>query len=54
MTTSYLKYFRSIGLNLGGYIKAILYGLFIGFAIGLVPMLRGMFQKLVDAVRFYH
>ncbi len=44
--------FRSIGLNLGGYIKAIIYGLFIGFAIGLVPMLRGMFQKLVDAVRF--
>ena len=43
---------RSIGLNLGGYIKAIIYGIIVGFAIGLVPLLRGMFQKLVDAVRF--
>ncbi|MEZ4911361.1 MAG: ABC transporter permease subunit [Saprospiraceae bacterium] len=43
---------RSIGLNLGGYIKAIIYGIVVGFAIGLIPMFRGMFQKLVDAVRF--
>jgi len=43
---------KSIGLNLGGYIKAILYALPIGFAIGLVPMLRGAFQKIVDAIRF--
>jgi NitT/TauT family transport system permease protein len=43
---------KSIGLNLGGYIKAILYAVPIGFAIGLVPMLRGAFQKMVDAVRF--
>ena len=43
---------KSIGLNLGGYIKAILYAIPVGFAIGLVPMLRGGFQKMVDAVRF--
>ncbi len=43
---------KSIGLNLGGYIKAILYAIPIGFAIGLVPMFRGAFQKMVDAVRF--
>ena len=43
---------KSIGLNLGGYIKAIGYALPVGFAIGLIPMLRGAFQKMVDAVRF--
>lgn len=43
---------RSIGLNLGGYIKAILYAIPIGFLIGLVPLLRGAFQRMVDAVRF--
>ncbi len=43
---------RSIGLNLGGYIKAIAYAIPIGFLIGLVPMLRGAFQRMVDAVRF--
>lgn len=43
---------RSIGLNLGGYIKASLYAIPIGFAIGLVPLLRGSFQRIVDAVRF--
>ncbi|HMU04971.1 MAG TPA: ABC transporter permease subunit [Saprospiraceae bacterium] len=43
---------RSIGLNLGGYLKAILYAIPLGFAIGLVPMFRGAFQKVVDTVRF--
>ncbi len=43
---------KSLGLNLGGYIKAIMYAIPVGFAIGLVPMLRGAFQKLVDAIRF--
>lgn len=43
---------RSIGLNLGGYIKAILYAIPIGFLIGLVPLFRGAFQRMVDAVRF--
>lgn len=43
---------KSISLNLGGYIKAILYALPIGFLIGLVPLFRGAFQKVVDAIRF--
>lgn len=43
---------RSIGLNLGGYIKAIAYAVPIGFLIGLVPMFRGAFQRMVDAIRF--
>ncbi|KXK39193.1 MAG: ABC transporter [Bacteroidetes bacterium OLB9] len=43
---------RSLGLNLGGYIKAVAYAIPVGFAIGLVPALRGAFQKLVDAIRF--
>lgn len=43
---------RSIGLNLGGYIKSIIYALVIGFSIGLVPLLRGSVQKMVDAIRF--
>jgi ABC-type nitrate/sulfonate/bicarbonate transport system permease component len=43
---------RSIGLNLGGYIKASLYAIPVGFIIGLVPLFRGAFQRMVDAVRF--
>ena len=43
---------RSIGLNIGGYIKAIAYAIPIGFLIGLVPLFRGSFQRVVDAIRF--
>lgn len=43
---------KSIGLNIGGYIKAILWSLPLGFIIGLIPLFRGSFQKVVDAVRF--
>jgi NitT/TauT family transport system permease protein len=43
---------KSIGLNLGGYIKAILWAIPIGFLIGLVPLFRGAFQRMIDAVRF--
>lgn len=43
---------RSIGLNIGGYIKAIGYAIPVGFLIGLVPLFRGAFQKVVDAIRF--
>lgn len=43
---------KSIGLNLGGYLKATLYAIPIGFIIGLVPLFRGAFQKMVDAIRF--
>ena len=43
---------RSIGLNIGGYIKAIAYAIPIGFIVGLVPLFRGSFQRVVDAIRF--
>ncbi len=44
--------FRSIGLNLGGYIKALLWTLPLGFIIGLYPVFRGMFHRTIDAIRF--
>ena len=44
--------FRSIGLNLAGYVTAILISLPIGFAIGLWGIFRGAFQSHVDAIRF--
>ena len=44
--------FRSIGLNLAGYVVALLVALPIGFAIGLYPLFRGMFHRYVDAIRF--
>lgn len=43
---------KSIGLNLGGYLKAILWSLPIGFIIGLVPLFRGAFKRIVDSIRF--
>lgn len=42
----------SIALNLGGYIKAILWGIPVGFLIGLFPVKRGSFQYIIDSVRF--
>ncbi len=44
--------FRSLGLNLAGYVKAVLWTIPIGFLIGLFPIIRGMFQKPLDAIRF--
>lgn len=43
---------KSIGLNLSGYVVAILISLPLGFLIGLVPLFRGLFQRFLDAVRF--
>ena len=43
---------KSIGLNIGGYIKAILWALPLGFIIGLIPLFRGAFQNIVNAIRF--
>jgi len=43
---------KSIGLNLSGYVVALLFTLPIGFAIGLFPVFRGLFQKYVEAIRF--
>jgi len=44
--------FRSIGLNLAGYLKALLLTLPLGFLIGLYPLFKGMYQRSIDAVRF--
>lgn len=44
--------FRSIGLNLGGYIKALLWTIPLGFIIGLFPIFKGMFNRTIDAIRF--
>ena len=44
--------FFSIGLNLAGYIKAIILSLIFGFLIGLYPIFRGMFKTHVEAIRF--
>ncbi len=43
---------KSIGLNLSGYVMALLFTLPIGFAVGLFPVLRGLFQRYVEAIRF--
>lgn len=44
--------FRSLGLNIAGYIEAILIALPIGFVIGLFPIFRGLFRRQVDAIRY--
>lgn len=45
ITTSY-------ALNLGGYIKALLWSLPLGFLVGLFPLFRGSFQHVVNALRY--
>ena len=42
----------SIRLNLLGYVVAVLVALPVGFALGLVPLLRGLFARIFDAYRF--
>lgn len=42
----------SYALNLGGYVKALLWVLPIGFTIGLIPLFRGMFLDAINAFRF--
>lgn len=44
--------FKSIKLNVYGYIFAILISLVIGFIIGLLPLFRGLFSRILDAGRF--
>ncbi len=44
--------FISIKLNMMGYFFAIVISLIVGFAIGLVPLLRGLFNRIFDAGRF--
>ena len=44
--------FKSIKLNIYGYVIAIIISLAIGFLIGLVPLFRGLFSRILDAGRF--
>jgi NitT/TauT family transport system permease protein len=43
---------QSIWLNLQGYVEALLVSLPIGFAIGLIPLFKGLFSKPVDTLRY--
>ncbi len=43
---------HSVWLNIRGYFWAVLFSLPFGFLIGLVPLMRGMFSKPVDALRY--
>ncbi len=42
----------SYALNLGGYMKALIWALPFGFMIALIPLFRGMFLQFVNALRF--
>ncbi len=42
----------SLGLNLSGYIEAILISIPLGFLIGLFPFFKGLSQRQVDAIRY--
>jgi NitT/TauT family transport system permease protein len=44
--------FKSIRLNIYGYIIAVIISLVIGFLIGLLPVFRGLFSRILDAGRF--
>ena len=46
------NFFYSLGLNLGGYIEAILIAIPMGFVMGLIPKFRATFIRPVDAARF--
>lgn len=42
----------SLGFNIGGYIKALLWSLPLAFIIGLFPLFNASFQSQIDAYRF--
>jgi NitT/TauT family transport system permease protein len=44
--------FKSVKLNVYGYIIAVIFSLLIGFTIGLIPLLRGLFSSLIESGRF--
>ena len=43
---------KSVGLNVSGYVLAMLISIPLGFLIGLIPLFRGLFQRFLDAIRF--
>ena len=44
--------FRSVWLNVQGYLWAMFFAVPLGFLIGLIPLVRGLFSKQVDALRY--
>jgi NitT/TauT family transport system permease protein len=44
--------FKSIKLNVYGYFFAIVTSILIGFLLGLIPLFRGLFSRIIDAGRF--
>lgn len=44
--------FLSIKLNLLGYLVAILVAIPAGFLLGLIPLFRGLFSRIIDSYRF--
>lgn len=44
--------FLSIKLNILGYLLAMIIAIPIGFLLGLVPLFRGLFSKIIDSYRF--
>lgn len=47
-----LNSLQSIKLNVLGYIVAIGLSIPLGFALGLIPLFRGMFSRIFDSFRF--
>ncbi|MFK7946554.1 MAG: ABC transporter permease [Saprospiraceae bacterium] len=47
-----LNSLQSIKLNLLGYIVAISISIPLGFALGLIPLFRGLFSRIFDSFRF--
>jgi len=43
---------RSIGLNICGYLEAVVISIVFGFLVGLIPLFNGLFAKPIDAFRF--
>lgn len=43
---------RSLGYNISGYVEAIIIAVPIGFLLGLIPLVRGLFRQPIDALRY--
>ncbi len=44
--------YKSVKLNVFGYIIAIIISVLVGFILGLIPLFRGLFSSIIDAGRF--
>lgn len=43
---------RSLGYNISGYVEAILIAIPVGFLLGLIPLIKGLFRQPIDALRY--